>query len=76
MIMEPIFIKQFEETFKLPFNDVVNIEDIGADTDDDGICHYIHIALKNVYSFDTNDNVWLEKNLYKNDILQRLNIPF
>ena len=74
--METIFIKQFEEIFKLPFNYVVNIEDMSADTDDDGIYHYIHIALKEVYSFDTDENVWLEKNLYKNDILQRLNIPF
>ena len=74
--MEIIFIKQFEEIFKLQFNDVVNIEDMGADTDDDGIYHYVHIALKDVYSFDTDENVWLEKNLYKNDILQRLNIPF
>ena len=74
--METIFIKQFEEIFKLPFNVVVNIKNMGADTDDDGIYHYIHIALKEVYSFDTDENVWLEKNLYKNDILQRLNIPF
>lgn len=70
--METIFIEQFEETFKLPFKDVVNIQDLGADTDDDGIDHFIHISSKNVYSFDTNDNVWLEKNLFKNDILQRL----
>ena len=74
--METIFIKQFEELFKLPFNNVVNIEDVGADTDDDGIYHFIDIALKNVYSFNTDDNVWLEINMYKNDILQRLNIPF
>ncbi len=74
--METIFIEQFEEIFKLSFNDVVNIEDMGADTDDDGIYHYIHIVFKDVYSFDTNNDVWLEKNLYKNDILQRLNIPF
>lgn len=74
--MEIIFIKQFEEIFKLPFNDVVNIQEMGVDTDDDGIYHYIYIDVKEVYSFDTDNNVWLEKNLYKNDILQRLNIPF
>ena len=49
--METIFIQQFEEIFKQPFNSVVDIEDLGADTD---------------------DNVWLEKNSYKNEILQRL----
>ncbi len=74
--METIFVKQFEEKFKLPFNNVVNIEDIGADTNDNGIYYYIHIAVKCVYSFYTDGNVWLEKNLYKNDILQRLDIPF
>ena len=50
--METIFIKQFEEIFKLKFNDVVNIEDIGAYTYDDGIYHYIHIALHH-FSFQT-----------------------
>ena len=74
--METSFIKQFEEIFNQPFNSVVNIEDMNADTDDDGIYHYVNILLKDVYSFDSNDNVWLEKNLYKNDILQRLNILF
>jgi hypothetical protein len=73
--METIFITQFEEIFKLPFNSVINIEDMTY-TNDDGIYHYVNIVLKNVYSFDTFDNMWLEKNLYKNEILERLNIPF
>jgi hypothetical protein len=74
--METIFIAQFEEIFKLQFKSIVNIEDMGADTDDNGIYHYVDMLLKDVYSFDTNDDVWLEKNLYKNEILLRLNIPF
>lgn len=74
--MKTTFILQFEEIFKQPFDSVVYIQDIGAETDDDGIYHYVNILLKEVYSFDTYDEVWLEKNLYKNDILQRLNIPF
>ena len=73
--METIFITQFEEIFKLPFNSVINIEDMTY-TNDDGIYHYVNIVLKNVYSFDTFDNMWLEKNLYKNEILERLNITF
>jgi hypothetical protein len=71
--MEAIFITQFEEIFKLQFKSVVNIEDMGVDTDDDGIYHYVDMLLKDVYSFDTNDDVWLEKNLYKDEILLRLN---
>ena len=74
--MNTIFIIQFEEIFKLPFNSVINIEDMSVYTNDDGIYHYVNIVLKNVYSFDTFDNMWLEKNLYKNEILERLNIPF
>jgi hypothetical protein len=72
--MDNIFIKQFEEKFQLSFNNVVNIEDIdgGVEINDDGIYHYIDISLSNVYSFDIFDKVWLEKNYYKNDILQRL----
>ena len=69
--METIFITQFEEIFKLPFNSVINIEDMTY-TNDDGIYHYVNIGLKDIYSFDTFDNVWLEKNLYKNEILERL----
>ena len=69
--METIFITQFEEIFKLPFNSVINIEDMTY-TNDDGIYHYVNIGLKDIYSFDTFDNVWLEKNLYKNEILEGL----
>ena len=46
----------FEELFRLPFTVVINIQNIGAN---DGIYHYIHIDTKDVYSFDTEDNVWL-----------------
>jgi hypothetical protein len=38
---------------------------MGADTDDDGIYHYINIITKDVYSFDIEDEIWLEKNLYQ-----------
>ena len=71
---EAVFITQFEELFKLKFKSVVNIEDMGADTDDDGIYHYVDMSLKDVYSFDSNDDVWLEKNLYKDEIFLRLHI--
>ena len=66
----------FQNIFGLSFNNVINIEDMGGDTGDDGIYHYINIITKDVYSFDTDDEIWLEKNLYRSDILNRLNIPF
>ena len=65
---------QFKNKFGLPFNNVINIESMGADTYDDGIYHFIDIVKKDVYSFDTFDEIWLEKNLYKLDVLNRLNI--
>jgi len=73
--METVFIQQFEALFGILFSDVVCIEDMGADTDDDGIYHYIHMS-NDVYSFDTNEEIWLEKNAYKNDVLQRVNVNF
>ena len=75
--MEPIFIKQFEKMFNQKFDSVIRMEDIGiaVDVDDDGIFHYINLESKDVYSFDTFDNIWLEKNLYQDDVLHRLNIP-
>jgi hypothetical protein len=71
-----IFINQFEEKFNISFDSVIHIEDLGVDTDDDGIYHYIHFSSKDVYSFNGEDEVWLEKNLHKEDILQRLNIEY
>ncbi len=70
--MEEIYITQFQNKFGLSFNDVVNILDIGADTYDDGIYHYINLTNKDVYSFDTDDNIWLEKNLHKLEVLEQL----
>jgi hypothetical protein len=55
--METAFIIQFEEIFKQPFNRVVYIQDMSAETNDDGIYHYVNILLKDVYSFDTYDEV-------------------
>jgi len=74
--MEEYYITQFKNLFGLSFNDVLNIEYMGIDTDDDGIYHYINVIKKDVYSFDTFDNIWLNKNSYKYDILNRLKIPF
>jgi len=72
--MQQQFIEQFEQLFKISFKNVVDIESIPCDTYDDGIYHYIDLVNKDVYSFDTNDDVWLEKNMYKTEILSVLKI--
>lgn len=72
--MKKIFIQQFEKIFGLSFSSVINIENLGTDTNDDGISHYVDIVNKDVYSFDVDEEIWLEKNLYKCDILARLKI--
>lgn len=63
---------QFEYMFKVSFNSVTYIQDMGVETADDGIYHYVDIALQDVYSFDTFDNVWLDKNMYQMEILHRI----
>ena len=74
--IKEICITQFKNTFGLSLNDVINIEDLGAETNDDGIYHYINLINNDVYSLDTDDDIWLPKNLYKEDIVKRLNINF
>lgn len=80
--MDPIFIEQFEKKFDISFTNIKNIEDLGVDTDDDGIYHFIYSRdcgpdisvdeVNTIYSFDTNENIWLEKNIHKNEIVQRV----
>lgn len=67
--MQAIFIKQFKKKFELSFYDVLNIADMGVGTNN-GIYHYVHLTSKDVYSFDTKNELWLEKNLFKRDILK------
>jgi len=66
------FIARFEELFGLPFISVVNYENLCEELDDDGIYHYVDLLSKDVYSYDTLEDVWLEKNVYRDDILQRI----
>lgn len=64
----------FEQLFApLEFDDVINIETLNVETYDDGIYHYIHLLSYDVYSFDTFDNVWLDKNTHRDEVLERLN---
>lgn len=62
----------FKNKFMLNLDDLLNIEDI-ADTDDDGIYHYID-KQNNVYSYDTFDEIWLDKNINQQEILKRINL--
>lgn len=70
--MEAAHIERFEELFGLPFRDVVKMEDLGTYSFDDGMYHYVHQATKDVYSFDTDDYTWLEKNEERVDVLRAL----
>lgn len=72
--METVYILQFEQQFQLYYHDLINIEDLGADSYDDGIYHFIHLLSQDVYSFDTFDNIWLEKNEHQTEIRKRLSL--
>jgi hypothetical protein len=75
VIIEETYIIEFENIFGLSFKNIVNILDMDNCilTCDDGIEHFIDVIKKDVYSFDTEDEIWLEKNLYQSDILYRIN---
>ena len=70
-LLQPEWIKDFEDKFGLPFSSVKNIMDIGADTNDDGLYHFIDIVTKDIYTFDTNEDeeYWYTKNEMKEEIL-------
>ena len=71
--METNFSKQFEELFKIPFNTVIDIKEMGVETYDyDHLIHYINMATKDVYTYNTFQKEWLEKNEYQNDAWQML----
>ena len=72
--MEETYIIQFENLFGLPFTNVTDIIEMNSESYDDGNYHYVDVINKDVYSFDTYDNIWLEKNLYQSDVLHRLNM--
>lgn len=77
--METIFIQQFEEKFNLSFGEVTNFLEMGKGDEmgkakcirvfDNGMKHYIDKRSMDVYSFDTFDRIWLEKNIHKDEVL-------
>lgn len=55
------------------FKDVVNVEDITHTSYDDGLFHYINLLTKNVYTFDSFDELWLEVNTHKDEVIDEIN---
>ncbi len=62
---------QFESNFCIQFNKVVDIKYLDDDTNDAVIYHYVELINKDVYSVNTDDNVWLEKNIHRQEFLQQ-----
>ncbi len=71
--MRQEFIKMFEEKFKILFKDVTNVEDITHTSYDDGLYHYIYLSTNDVYTFDYDDEIWLEINTYKDEVMEEIN---
>jgi hypothetical protein len=71
--IDPIIVKKFEDKFKLPFTHVINIADIGGILYDDENDHYINLSAMDVYTYDNGNYLWLEKYIYKQEILPNVN---
>ena len=70
-MLEKVHIKQFEAIFNLPFTSVTDITYLEYECYDDGIYHFINQETNDVYSFDTDENEWLEMNTHKDEVLNR-----
>lgn len=69
-MMKREYIRVFENKFGLSFLDVTGITDFVSDSNDDGIYHFINLSTYDVYSFDSDEEVWLDKNLHQAEIIQ------
>ncbi len=72
--MEQKYITEFEKKFNISFTDITNINDLGVIWSyDDGLYHYINTINEEVYTFDSDEECWLEKNANRTDVLNMLN---
>ncbi len=66
------FKLEFPEAFGVPFESVTSVDALTSASYDDGVYHYINIKTKDVYSYDTFEHKWLEKNAGKKSVMKRL----
>jgi hypothetical protein len=63
---------EFVKEFGVPFDSVVSVDVLTNASYDDGVTHYINTKTKDVYSYVTFKDKWLEKNNKKDEVLKRL----
>jgi hypothetical protein len=63
---------EFVKEFGVPFDSVTNVDNLTNQSYDDGVHHYINMKTKDVYSYVTFKDKWLEKNKKKDEGLKRL----
>lgn len=73
MFQEPdafplLWKSKFELKFEFSFSSVKNIMDLGVDTDDGCLVHFIDNDTKNIYTFDIYNEYWLEENEMKDEV--------
>ena len=66
------FELEFPEAFGVPFESVTSVDALTSESYDDGVYHYINIKTKDVYSYDTFEHKWLEKNAGQKTVTKRL----
>ena len=63
---------EFVKEFGVSFQSVANVDNLTNESYDDGVHHYINMQTKDVYSYVTFKDKWLEKNKKKDEVLKRL----
>lgn len=63
----------FEEQFGIPFDTVIDVNELGLGSSDNNICSFMDLKTKNVYSYDIEAGMWLEKNKYQAEYLAEFN---
>ena len=66
------FEVEFFNLFGVPFDSVTSVDVLTSASYDDGVYHYINIKTKDVYSYDTFEHKWLEKNAGQKTVMKRL----
>ena len=63
---------EFVKEFGVPFDSVKSVDALTNKSYDDGVHHYIDMKTRDVYSYVTFKDKWLEKNKKKDEVLKRL----
>ena len=62
---------KFQNRFCLPCSVLTNLEELTHSSADDGISQYVDLSFLNVYSYDHDEEVWLDVNTHKQEFVKQ-----